>query len=160
MDPYARGLFMGFTAGHSRGDFVRAVMEGVALACYDAYSVLSEIGARPEQIIVAGGGARSRVWRQIMADVFDLPVLPLEVDEQAALGAILLAGSGVGLFETVETSQAWARYGRPFEPHSKRHAVYKELLSIFRDAYTKHRVDFKRLKRIGDTSFLTNPILK
>ncbi|MGB3714665.1 MAG: xylulokinase, partial [Candidatus Promineifilaceae bacterium] len=74
MDAEARGMLLGLTIEHGRNDIVRAVMEGVAMACYDAFSVLKELGARPEQIIMAGGGARSRLWRQIVADVFNLPV--------------------------------------------------------------------------------------
>ena len=148
MDPHARGLFLGLTGGHGRAEMVRAVMEGVALACYDAYQVLDELGARPERIVMAGGGARSPLWRQIVADVFNLPVQRLEVDEQSAMGAILLAGGGVGLFDPGPTAQAWAAYGPPVEPDARRHAFYQELLALFRSAYQKHREDFRQLQEL------------
>jgi xylulokinase len=149
MDPQARGLFLGLTAGHGRAELVRAVLEGVALACYDAYDVLAELGARPERIVMAGGGARSHLWRQIVADVFGLPVQRLAVGEQSALGAVLLAGGGVGLFDPGSAARAWASYGPPAEPDSGRHATYRALLPLFRSAYRKHREDFRRLRGLG-----------
>jgi len=145
MDPSARGLFLGLTASHGRAELVHAVLEGVAMACYDAYQVLAELGARPERVIMAGGGARSQLWRQIVADVFDLPVQRLQVGEQSAWGAILLAGGGVGLFDPASTAQMWATYGPPVEPDSGRHVLYQALLTMFRSAYQKHREDFRQL---------------
>jgi xylulokinase len=146
MDPQARGLFLGLAASHGRAELVRAVMEGVALACYDAYQVLAELGARPERVIMAGGGARSQLWQQIVADVFSLPVQRLNVGEQSALGAILLAGGGVGLFDPGPTAQTWATYGPPVEPDGQHHALYQKLLTLFRSAYQKHREDFCQLQ--------------
>jgi len=148
MDPQARGLFLGLTASHGRAELVRAVMEGVALACCDAYQVLAELGARPEHIIMAGGGARSQLWQRIVADVFGLPVQQLEVGEQSALGAILLAGGGVGLFDPGSTAQMWAAYGPLVEPDGQRHALYQTLLPLFCSAYQKHREDFRQLRTL------------
>jgi len=146
MDPQARALFLGLTASHGRAELVRAVMEGVALACYDAYQVLAGLGARPERIVMAGGGARSQLWQRIVADVFGLPVQWLSVGEQSALGAILLAGGGIGLFDPGSTAQTWATYGPPVEPDAQRHALYQSLLILFRSAYQKHREDFCQLR--------------
>jgi len=148
MDPQARGLLLGLTASHGRAELVRAVLEGVALACYDAYQVLAELGARPARVIMAGGGARSPLWRQIVADVFGLPVQRLRVGEQSALGALLLAGGGIGLFDPGSTAQTWAAYGPPVEPHGQRHAFYQALLTLFRSAYQKHREDFRQLQNL------------
>jgi xylulokinase len=147
MDPQARGLFLGLTASHGRAELVRSVMEGVALACYDAYSILAEVGAQPEHIIMAGGGAKSTLWRQIVADVFNLPVRPLVTEEQAALGAALLAGVGLDLFRPLPTAKAWARYGPAVLPQMLSHERYQRLLAIFRAAYQKHRGDFEELWR-------------
>ncbi len=148
MDPQARGLFLGLTSRHGRAELVRSVMEGVALACYDAFSILQELGAAPEQIVMAGGGARSTLWRQIVADVFNLPVRPLLAREQAALGALLLAGSGVGLFDVETAARDWASYGDPIEPDCSHSQLYQELLQIFRAGYGKHRADFRRLQAV------------
>jgi xylulokinase len=148
MDPQARGLFLGLAASHGRAELVRAVLEGVALACYDAYQVLAELGARPERIVMAGGGARSQLWQQIVADVFGLPVQRLRVGEQSALGAALLAGGGAGLFDPGSTAPTWVAYGPPVEPDGQRHAFYQALLALFRSAYQKHRQDFCQLQNL------------
>ena len=149
MDPHARGLFLGLTAGHGQAALVRAVIEGVGLACFDAFSVLREIGSEPQEIVMAGGGATSAVWRQIIADIFNLPVRQLLIQEQSAVGAGLLAGSGAGLFDLVATTRAWAAYGTPLEPNPRRHATYQSLLEIFRDAYQMHREHFRRLGAVS-----------
>ena len=145
MDPRARGLFLGLTVEHGRPELVRAVMEGVALACLDAFEALGQAGARPARIIMAGGGARSKLWRQIVAGVFNLPVLALATEEQAAVGAALLAGAGLGLFEAAAAAKAWVAYEDQVEPDPRAHEVYSRLLGIYRDAYRKHRADFAEL---------------
>jgi xylulokinase len=145
MDPQARALFLGLTLQHERGVLVRAVLEGVTLAAYDAYMVLAELGAAPERIVLAGGGARSPLWRQMVADVFGAPVLPLAVDEQSALGAALLAGAGLGWFDLADTARRWAVCGAPVEPDLSRHAFYQERLSLFRQAYQLNRDLFREL---------------
>lgn len=145
MDPLARGLFLGLTASHGRAELVRAVLEGVALACFDATEILRAIGARPTRIVVAGGGGQSRLWCQIIADVFNLPIQQLAVADQSAMGAILLAGSGIGRFDLVETAQMWASFKPPILPNPKAHATYQTLLPVFRAAYHKHREDFALL---------------
>jgi xylulokinase len=137
MDPLARGMFLGLTLQHGRPELARAVLEGVAFSCYEAFRVLIETGASPSRVILAGGGARSPLWGQIVADVFGLPVQRLKTTEQSALGAGLLAGAGIGLFDACSTSQLWAEYDDPAEPKPQNHALYLELLSLFREAYWK-----------------------
>jgi xylulokinase len=135
MDAAARGAFLGLAAHHDHGDVVRAVMEGVTLACRDAFSALRDAGANPERIVMAGGGARSPFWRQMVADVFGLPVFALATADQAAMGAALLAAAGVRGDDPVELARSWVRYGAVAEPNSARHAQYDELSTLFRGAY-------------------------
>ena len=149
MDPQARGVFLGLTTSHGQASLVRAVLEGVALAFYDAYQVLTELNANPQRIIMAGGGSRSALWRQIIADVFGLPVQRLETGAQSALGALLLAGAGIDLFEPDVAAQAWATYSDPLEPDHGRYDFYQELLPIFRSIYQKHREDFATLQQLA-----------
>ena len=135
MDPRARGAFLGLAAHHDHGDVVRAVMEGVTFACRDAFAALQDAGAGPERIVMAGGGSRSPFWRQLVADVFGLPVYALATTDQAAMGAALLAASGVRELDPVETAQRWARFGQATEPNSGMHDRYEELYEMFREAY-------------------------
>ena len=110
-------------------------MEGVTLACRDAFSALRDVGAGPERIVMAGGGARSPFWRQMVADVFGLPVYALTTTDQAAMGAALLGAAGVCGEDPVALAQSWARYGGATEPNMARHAQYDELSTLFRGAY-------------------------
>lgn len=135
MDARARGAFLGLAAHHESGDVVRAVMEGVTFACLDAFAALREAGSQPERIVMAGGGARSPFWRQMVADVFGLPVHALATTDQAAMGAALLACSGIRGRDPVETAQRWASYGPGTEPDIRRHDRYLEMYDIFREAY-------------------------
>ena len=137
MDPLARGMFLGLTLQHGRPELVRAVLEGVTFSCYEACRVLIETGASPARVILAGGGARSPLWGQIVADVFNLPVQRLKTTEQSALGAVLLAGAGIGLLDPGTTSRLWAEYHDPLEPKPHNHTLYMELLPLFREAYWK-----------------------
>jgi xylulokinase len=149
MDPLASGMFLGLRASHGRGHLVRAVLEGVVLACYDAYAVLAELGASPESVVAAGGGARSGLWRQIVADVFALPVCRWEGADQSAMGAALLAGGGVGLLDVPAAAAEFATYGRAIEPSAAGRGPYAELYAVFRAAYQKHRGDFRRLRALS-----------
>ena len=142
MDPTARGAFFGLTLHHGQGDLVRAVMEGATFACYDAYQVLAELGVQSQSVILAGGGAKSTLWRQIVADVFGKPVQPLLTSEQSALGAVLLAGGGVGLLDIAQTARRWAQLGPAAEPDSARHALYRDRFGAFQALYARNRGHF------------------
>jgi xylulokinase len=139
MDPHARGMFIGLTIRHKQADLIRSVMEGVTFSLYEAYQVMVEAGIQPEQIILAGGGARSRLWQQMVADVFGLPVAKLRIEEQSALGAALLAGAGIGLFDITEASQRWAAYDAQADPDFSAREKYLELLTLFRSIYQKYK---------------------
>lgn len=138
MNPQARGAFLGLAAQHGRPELVRAVLEGVTLACFDAFSVLAELGAAPQRIVLAGGGASSPLWCQMVADVFNLPVAPLAVENQSAMGAILLAGGGAGLFEVGKTAVSWATTRPAIQPNPANHALYQSLLPRFRGSYERY----------------------
>lgn len=130
MDPTS-GAFFGLTLRHGQGDLVRAVMESATFACYDAYGVLAELGVQSQSIILAGGGAKSTLWRQIVADVFGMPVQPLLTSEQSAQGAVLLAGGGVGLLDIGAAARQWAQLGPATAPDPGRHAFYRERFAAF-----------------------------
>ncbi len=105
-------------------------MEGVTFACRDAFAALQEAGAKPERIVMAGGGARSPLWRQMVADIFDLPVYALTTADQAVMGAALLAYGGVGEANVVETAQAWSRFGEASQPNPAAGVRYEETYEL------------------------------
>lgn len=142
MDPLARGAFFGLTLRHGRPELARAVLEGVSFACYDAFCVLDELGAAPQRVLLAGGGAQSRLWQQIIADVFGAPVQRLLVTEQSALGAALLAGSGAGLLDLAVAAEMWAKVGPLLEPDLVNNARYSERFEAFRELYRRNKGHF------------------
>lgn len=101
-DPLARGAFVGLTSRHTKAHMTRAVLEGVAFGLKDSF-VLMENAGLPSQleVRVAGGGARSLLWRQILADILGSPLVTTNSTEGAAYGAALLAAVGAGVFPDV-----------------------------------------------------------
>jgi xylulokinase len=106
LDASARAAFIGVTASHTLGHFVRAVLEGVAFSLKDTFTLFEELNIPVETIRLGGGGARSSLWRQIQADVYNHEVELLEAEEGGAFGAALLAGTGVGAWATVQDACA------------------------------------------------------
>jgi xylulokinase len=97
-NPAARGVFSGFTLRHNRGHFVRAILEGVAFNLRHILEALSEAGLHFAEIRSSGGGARSRLWNQIKADVCGLPIVTLANEEAALLGNVILAAVACGIY--------------------------------------------------------------
>ena len=91
-DPLARGGFIGLSVRHNLDHLTRAVLEGVAFGLRDGLDLMTESGAkRPEQIRASGGGIRSKLWRQILADVLGAEIATVTTPEGAAFGAAMLA---------------------------------------------------------------------
>ncbi len=98
----ARGSFTGFTLSHTRGHFVRALLEGVAFMLRQNLEFIERTGMEIKEIRSTGGGARSRLWNQIKADVCNLPVVTLANEETGLLGDAILAGVSSGVFQSIE----------------------------------------------------------
>jgi xylulokinase len=97
----ARGVFSGFTLGHGKGHFVRAILEGVTFNLRHILEDLNQSGYRFSEIRTSGGGARSSLWKQIKADVCGLPIATLADEEAGLLGDAILAGVACGAFSSV-----------------------------------------------------------
>ncbi len=135
-DPDARGSFTGLSLRHDRGALVRAVLEGVAYGLRDSLELLRELGVEPEKGRVSGGGARSRLWLEIVASVLELP-LELTIDEEgSAYGAALLAGVADGVFaDAGEAVSACVRAGAAIEPNVDWAPAYEEGYARFHSLY-------------------------
>jgi xylulokinase len=104
-DPLARGAFVGLTVRHSQAHLTRAVLEGVAFGLRDSFELMKSAGlAGIKQVRISGGGARSALWRQILADVLQAELVTVNTTEGAAYGAALLAGVGAGAWPTVDAA--------------------------------------------------------
>lgn len=141
LDSNARGVFFGLSAMHSKGDLIRAVLEGVAFSLRDCLEVLKEMGISFRQMSVCGGGAVSPLWRSIIADVFALPLAAALPQQGAALGAAILAGVGAGLYPSVEQacnamlppgSVTSPLHSKQYEPHYQMYqALYPAMKNLF-----------------------------
>ncbi|MGD8453240.1 MAG: xylulokinase [Phycisphaerae bacterium] len=100
-DPNARGVFCGLTLRHTRAHMTRAVMEGITYGLRDSLELMRGLGLSIRQVRASGGGARSPLWRQMLADVFDAEIVTVNVTQGAAYGAALLAGVGLGVYTSV-----------------------------------------------------------
>jgi xylulokinase len=136
LDPHARAALVGLSASHGRAHVVRAILEGVAFSLRDTFTIFEEMGVPVESIRLGGGGARSRVWRQIQADVYGREVELVEADEGAAYGAALLAGVAGGAWETVDDACAAAvRVRERARPEAEGARLMDERYKIFRAVY-------------------------
>lgn len=147
-DPYARGSFIGLGSHHGRGHLARAVMEGVAFALRQTLELTTELsGGGVERLIGSGGGVESDLWRGILTDVLNQPLSRSLVAEQAAVGAAVLAGVGVGVYTNFDDlAEQQARYADPTEP--TQHATfYQERYQHFKTLYPKLKTDFHRLSK-------------
>ncbi len=125
LDVNARGAWIGLTARHTRADLIRAVIEGVAYSQKDCLGIIEGLGVGVDSVRVSGGGARSQLWRQILADVFDRRVVTLASQEGSAYGAALLAMVGTGLFGSVaEACSVCIREVDSVEPRATEARVY------------------------------------
>jgi xylulokinase len=135
-DPDARAVFTGLSLRHDRGALVRAVLEGVAYGLRDSLELLRALGVEPRAGRVSGGGARGRLWLEIVASVLGLPLELTAVEEGSAYGAALLAGVADGTFASAqEAVAASVRVRERVEPNEAWAAAYEAGYARFRALY-------------------------
>jgi len=134
MDNNLRGSFTGVTSYHSKAHFTRAVLEGVAFSLYDSLQVLVELGLGFTQASIIGGGAKSPLWRQIVADVLGVKLVKMRNDD-SSFGSAMFAGVSIGVFPSCEAClQRCTEVVDTTVPDADRHASYK-----------KHFANYKRI---------------
>ncbi len=135
-DPDARGAFVGLGLRHDRGALTRAVLEGVAFALRDSLDLTTELGGQPQLGRISGGGARSRLWTQIIASVLELPLEHVAVDEGAAFGAAILGGVAADVWPDVHTAvQQTVKPRDEIDPVPEWIEPYREQRERFRALY-------------------------
>jgi xylulokinase len=136
LDAAARGGWIGLTAKHTRADLIRSLLEGVSYSQKDCLDVIEEMGIPVESVRISGGGARSELWRQMLADVFGKRVSILEHEEGSAYGAALLALAGTGEYSSIrELCSAVIREIRIYEPRAEEQKLYAAGHRIYRSLY-------------------------
>ena len=131
-NPKASGVFYGFTLRHSRAHFTRAIMEAVGFIVRRNIEVIEGLGVPVKEVRALGGGARSRIWKQIEADIIGRPVLTTANEEAATLGAAILAGKAVGLYSSVEEAAGqMIQIKERFEPVPENCAIYDDTYNTY-----------------------------
>jgi xylulokinase len=135
-NPRARAAYIGLTMAHGRPEIARATLEGVALNLRAILEVFGEQGAPITAMRIIGGGARSPLWRQIVADVFNLPLLrPRLLVQATSLGAAIAGAVGVGLLPDYASALNWVQVEMGEEPQPENASRYAELYGLFMEAY-------------------------
>ena len=146
-DPLARGAWVGLTLRHKRGHLTRSVLEGVAFGLKDSFALIQGAGLGAiEQVRVSGGGAKSALWRQIIADVLGAELVTVNSTEGAAYGAAILASVGCGAWRDIETAcSRLIRIVERVSPDQKRTALYDRAHDQYKELYPALRSSFSRL---------------
>ncbi|TFG20845.1 MAG: xylulokinase [Promethearchaeota archaeon] len=137
-NPNARGVFLGLALGHERKDLLRAIMEGVAYEVRKNIEVFNELGSKISELRVTGGGSRSNVWNQIMADVLNIPCGRGELEESTAVGAAILASYGVGDYKNiVDAAENIAVMSKKWTPEPEAVEKYEKLYKLTKTLYSR-----------------------
>jgi len=145
-DPNLRGAFVGLTLRHGKAHMVRSVLEGVSFGLRDSLELIKELGVPITQVRASGGGARSALWRQIQADVFNTELVLINVTEGAAFGAALLAGVGAGRFGNVRQAvESAVRVVSHTAPQPAAATTYETLYKSYRGLHGALKPTFDAL---------------
>lgn len=143
-DPFARGAFIGLSLRHTKAYMARAVLEGVAYGMRDSLEIIRGMGVPVAQVRASGGGARSTIWRQIMADTHRVPFCTINVDEGPSYGAAILASVATGMHASVEQAcDAIIRVVDECPVNESNAAVYDRWFPGYQAAYRALAPGFK-----------------
>lgn len=146
LDSTARAAWIGLTAKHTRADMIRSVIEGVCYSQRDGLDIIEGMGVPVDSVRLSGGGARSKFWRQTMAEILNKRVTTLASQEGSAYGAALLALAGSGEFGTIEDCCRVAIHEvEQVLPRGTEAAEYGRLHAVYQDLYPALKPLFPRL---------------
>jgi xylulokinase len=147
-DPNARGVFLGMTLDTTRADMTQAIMEGVAFSLRSSLRIAGYLGVEAREATICGGGAKSELWCNIIANVIGIPISTTEVEEGPAYGSAILASVGCGRYKSVQEAcsklikikktyeckpELVAKYNKQYEKFRKIYYPLKPVFSALRD---------------------------
>jgi xylulokinase len=148
-DPDARGVFFGLSLRHTRAHLARSVIEGVTFALADSTDLMRGLGLDLSIVRATGGGARSPFWRQLQADVLNARVVTALADVGPAFGAAILAGVGVGAFDSVAAAtDRLVRVGGEIAPDPAAVELYRRHHALYDHLYPALQAEFAALARL------------
>jgi xylulokinase len=150
-DPLARGAWVGLTLRHTRSHITRSVLEGVAFGIKDNFSLIKQSGlGKINQVRISGGGARSLIWRQIIADILNVELVTVNTTEGAAYGAALLAAVGSGFYESAfEACSAAIEVTGKTVPDPSVIDSYEKVYNRYKALYPALAQEFKELAKLA-----------
>ena len=148
-DSEAKGLIIGLSLLHKKGDIYKALMEGVAYSLrHNMELVSSTETALDNEVMIVGGGSKSIIWPQIYADVTGKTVRIIKNDVEATLGDALLAGIGTGVFDDASLVKQWLDYDEPIHPNEKNHQLYTSYYEEYKKLYEVTKSTMKKLNQV------------
>ncbi|MBQ3602606.1 MAG: xylulokinase [Clostridia bacterium] len=147
LDPDCRGVFFGLSAIHTKAHFIRAILEGVTYSLYDCLLVLKEMNISPKAMLLCGGGARSKIWKGMICDTFDMPVETSKSAEAPALGVAILAAVGAEIYPDVKTacSVMVETDDNSTKPNAENTKEYHAYHSVYSSVYPALKDNYKAL---------------
>lgn len=146
-DPNLRGSFIGLTQSHKKGDITRSLMEGIGYGMKQIGAAILQL--KPlnlDRIIVSGGGSRSNLWRQILSDIFQLPVYTVSgAKEGGAYGACLVGGVGAGIWKDLDEACRTMKEVTENVPNPANKDIYEEMYGIYCDMVPALKKQFDRI---------------
>ena len=136
-DAQAKGVWFGITSRHRRGHLIRSVLEGITFAMRDSMEIIRGLGVEVKEIRATGGGARSRLWCQLQADIYGAPVVTVNTSREGpAFGAALMAGVGTGVWtDLVEATDQTVDVTATTQPIDQNVETYNQLYPIYQSLY-------------------------
>ncbi|MHC1724336.1 MAG: xylulokinase [Aminipila sp.] len=148
-DPDCRGTFFGLSAIHERKHLIRSVLEGVAFSQLECVDVFREMGVNINDMMICGGGARSDLWRQMFADMYQCPVSTIKAEQGGALGAAILAGVGAGVYKNLEdTCKKLILKKSIHEPVKANSVEYQKYYKLYKELYITLFGSYKKLAEL------------
>ena len=142
----AKATFLGLTMDHTRGDILRAVMEGVGYNLDIILKVFDKNAEKINELMLVGGGARTNCWQTILSDIFGLPLLiPENLEEATSMGAAITAGVGVGIFENFDSAFKFINVKKKCSPNPENAPKYGKMKVLFEEAYKANEEIFEKL---------------
>ncbi len=136
MDPNPVGAILGLSLGTTRAEFMRAILEGISYELKLNLDILGRAGVEVDEFRAVGGGAKSDFWLQLKADMYDRPVVRLQVAEAASLGMAIVAGVALGVYDSArEAARQLVVPRETFTPDPGRAAYYEEMLARYKEIY-------------------------
>ncbi|AZO93828.1 xylulokinase [Halocella sp. SP3-1] len=149
-DANARGVYFGISGKHEQGHFIRSVMEGVTFGLRDSLELIKAQGIKTEEIRAIGGGAKSQLWQQIMADIFGQEICLLNIEEGPAFGAALIAGVGAGVYDNFATAESRIiKISKRISPVEENVAHYNKLYNIYQNLYPAVKDNYRELSKLN-----------